>query len=63
MFDLAFVTPKSTKAKNRFCNLMDKNGECFVEQFKGNRAFLRSHNGRNFFWVDVQNDPHWAVDF
>jgi hypothetical protein len=63
MFDLAFVTPKSNKARNRFANLMDKNPECIVEQVVNNRVFLRSHNGRNFFWVNIQNDTDWAVDF
>ena len=62
MNDTAFVTPRSTKAKNRFANLMDKNGECFVEQNKENRVFLRSANGRNFFWVNIQNDPNWDVE-
>jgi len=63
MFDTAFVTPKSKKAKNRFANLMDSNPECIVEQSKDNRFFLRSTNGRNFFWVSIQNDPDWDVDF
>jgi hypothetical protein len=26
-------------------------------------VFLRSHNGKNFFWVAVKNDPDWSVDF
>jgi hypothetical protein len=63
MFDLAFVTPKSNKARNRFANLMDKNPECIVEQVVNNRVFLRSHNGRNFFWVSINNDTDWSVDF
>jgi hypothetical protein len=63
MFDLAFVTPKSKKAKNRFANLMDSNPECVVEQNKGNRFFLRSTNGKNFFWVSINNDTDWSVDF
>jgi hypothetical protein len=58
---LAFVTPKSNKAKNRFSNLMEKNPECIVEQIKDNRAFLRSKNGKNFFWVDINNNAHWGV--
>ena len=61
MSDLAFVSPKSKKAKNRFANKMNSNPECIVEQIKDNRAFLRSHNGRNFFWVDINNDAHWGV--
>jgi hypothetical protein len=63
MFDLAFVTPKSNKAKNRFANLMESNPDCVIEQIKENRVFLRSANGKNFFWVNVQNDPNWSVEF
>jgi hypothetical protein len=63
MDDLAFVTPKSNKAKNRFANLMEGNPECLIEQFKGNRFFLRSINGKNFFWVSINNDADWAVEF
>lgn len=58
---LAFVTPKSNKAKNRFSNLMEKHPGCIIEQIVGNRVFLRSHNGKNFFWVDINNDAHWGV--
>lgn len=61
MFDTAFVTPKSKKAKNRFANLMEHNPECIVEQSKQNSVFLRSANGRNFFWVSIKNDPDWMV--
>lgn len=63
MFDLAFVTPKSKKAKNRFANLMNHNPECVVEQINGNRVFLRSINNRNFFWVSIINDNDWMIDF
>ncbi len=63
MLELAFVTPKSNKAKNRFANLMGSNPECIVEQIKGNRVFLRSTNGKNFFWVDIKNDAHWGLEF
>ena len=63
MLNLAFVTPKSKKAKNRFANLMDNNPDCVIEQIKENRVFLRSANGRNFFWVNIQNDPNWDVEF
>jgi len=63
MFDVAFVAPKSKKAKNRFSNLMGSNSECIVEQVKKDRLFLRSNNGRNFFWVSLHNEPDWSVDF
>ena len=61
--DLAFVTPKSKKARNRFCNLMESESECIVEQQKSNRVFLRSLNGKNFFWVSLINDKDWEVEF
>jgi predicted nucleic acid-binding Zn finger protein len=63
MFEIAFVHPKSKKAKNRFANLMNHESQCFVEQMKGNRVFLRSENGKNHFWVNVQNDSDWIVEF
>ena len=67
MNDTAFVTPKSKKAKNRFANLMGRNPECKVDQIKGNSVHLRSvhcsTHGPNFFWVDMNNDPHWNVEF
>ena len=61
--ELDVVTPKSNKARNSFANLMNNIPECIVEQINHNRVFLRSHNGRNFFWVDVKNDTHWGVEF
>jgi hypothetical protein len=63
MSEIAFVTPKSKKAFNRFHNLMEKESQCFIEQNKGNRVFLRSFNGRNFFWVNLQNDNDWGIEF
>jgi len=63
MMELAFVTPKSNKARNRFANMMGSNPECIVEQFKDNRAFLRSTNGKYFFWVSINNDTDWTVEF
>lgn len=58
----AFVTPKSKKAKNRFSNLMQSNPECIIEQNKGDRVFLRSLNGKNFFWVNLFNDSDWSIE-
>lgn len=60
--ETAFVTPKSNKAKNRFANLMESNPECIIEQNKGDRVFLRSFNGKYFFWVNLCNDEHWEVE-
>jgi len=58
----AFVAPKSSKAKNRFANLMDHNPECIVDKIEGNSVHLGSLNGRNFFWVTIPNDRHWNVE-
>jgi hypothetical protein len=63
MESTAFVTPKSKKAKNRFFNLMDEIDECIIEQNKGDRVFLTSINGKNHFWVNLNNDPDWSVEF
>ena len=60
--ETAFVTPKSKKARNRFCNLMNQESECIVEQHKENKVFLRSLNGKNFFWVNLFNDSDWEVE-
>jgi hypothetical protein len=60
---VAFVIPKSSKAKNRFANQMDQESECVIEQSLGTQLFLRSRNGRHFFWVSIHNDAHWEVDF
>lgn len=61
--ETAFVTPVSKKAKNRFANLMGANDECIVEQHKGDKVFLTSANGKNHFWVNINKDPDWIVEF
>ena len=56
------VVPKSKKAKNRLCNLMDNNDVCIVEQDKGDgMLFLASQNGKYFFWVNTQD--FWECDW
>jgi hypothetical protein len=55
------VQPISKKAKNRFANLMDSNETCIIEQHKNGMMFLTSRNGKNHFWVQVDNDPHWVL--
>ncbi len=56
------VKPISKKAKNRFANVMDSCEHCIVEQHKGDKVFLRSVNGRNFFWVNVHQDQDWELE-
>jgi len=60
---VASVKPLSSKAKNRFCNLMSRNPVCIVEQDHGDRLFLTSANRGNHFWVDRMGDPDWLVQF
>lgn len=59
----AFVTPKSKKAKNRFANLMDSIDEVIVEQDKISKVFVTSVNRKNHFWVNLNNDPDWDIEF
>lgn len=63
MLEIAFVTPKSKKAQKQFKKLMECESQCFVETVKENRAYLRSYNGKNVFWVNFTKDPDWEVDF
>jgi predicted nucleic acid-binding Zn finger protein len=56
------VKPISKKAKNRFVNQMESCEHCIVEQHKGDKVFLRSMNGRNFFWVNVNHDQDWLLE-
>ena len=55
------VKPKSSKAKNRFANLMDQLHSCRVEQRKDGRIFLASISGRYHFWVNESADDHWDI--
>lgn len=59
----AFVFPKSKKAKNRFANLMDNLDEVIIEQNKGDRVFVTSKNGKNHFWVNINHDKDWIIEF
>jgi predicted nucleic acid-binding Zn finger protein len=58
----AFVTPKSKKAQNRFCNLMNQNNECIVEQHRGDKVFLTSANGKYHFWANLNHDKDWNIE-
>lgn len=64
------VIPKSSKAKNRFANLMENNPVCSVEQDTGSELFLASENRKYFFWVSTRTgsnrfgskvDSHWEI--
>ena len=55
------VQPKSSKAKNRFSNMMDGLHSCKVQQEDDGRMFLESITGRYFFWISKFNDPNWTL--
>jgi hypothetical protein len=56
------VTPLSSKAKNRFINLMDSFHACKVEQEKDNLLFLVSLNRQYCFWVQKEGNEHWKIE-
>ena len=64
------VKPLSSKAKNRFANLMCGNPICVVEQDTGEELFLVSENRSYAFWVSTRTgtnrfgskvDGHWQI--
>jgi hypothetical protein len=64
------VKPLSSKAKNRFANLMCGNLICVVEQDTGGELFLVSENRSYAFWMSTRTgsnrfgskvDGHWEI--
>jgi hypothetical protein len=55
------VAPKSSKAKNRFVNVMDKLHAMEVEQETDSQLFVVSINRRYCFWLNKENDLHWNI--
>lgn len=64
------VKPLSSKAKNRFSNIMKGNPVCTVEQDTGFELFLVSENRNYAFWVSTREgssrfgskvDKNWEV--
>ncbi len=60
------VTPLSSKAKNRFINIMDSFHTCTVEQEKvidgSDHFFLVSMNRQYCFWVPKRGNEHWKIE-
>jgi hypothetical protein len=65
------VKPLSSKAKNRFANIMQNNPICTVEQDTGGELFLAAENRKYFFWVSLRTgsnrfgdktDKHWEIE-
>ena len=55
------VSPKSSKAKNRFVNQMDSLHAMEVEQENDTQFFVVSINRRYCFWLNKENDSHWTI--
>lgn len=55
------VKPKTSKAKNRFANMMDQLHSCKVEQEDNDKMFLASISGRYHFWMNKENDTNWEI--
>ena len=56
------VKPKTSKAKNRFANMMDSLHSCRIENRRDGQIFLASISGRYFFWINENNeDTHWEI--
>ena len=55
------VKPKTSKAKNRFFNLMNELHSCRVEQETEDKVFLASISGKYHFWMNKMNDDNWEV--
>lgn len=58
---LVNVIPKSSKAKNRFKNVMDSLHAMEVEQETDTELFVVSINRRYCFWMKKNGDPHWDI--
>lgn len=56
------VTPLSSKAKNRFVNIMESFHACRVEQEIDNKLFLVSLNGNYCFWIQKEGNEHWKIE-
>jgi hypothetical protein len=55
------VEPISSKAKNRFVNIMDSFHACYVEDEKDDLLFLASINKKYFMWLPRTGNEHWKI--
>ena len=59
--EFLYVKPKTSKAKNRFVNQMNKLHSCRVEKRQDGKVFLASISGKYFFWMNESSDDNWEV--
>jgi len=56
------VTPLSSKAKNRFVNIMQSFHSMEVEQETDDMLFLVSLNRQYCTWIPKSGNEHWKVE-
>jgi len=56
------VVPLTSKAKNRFINIMDSFHACEVEKESNDRLFLVSLNKQYCFWIQKGGNEHWRIE-
>jgi len=56
------VSPISSKAKNRFVNIMGSFHTCEVEQETDDKFFLVSLNKMYYFWIQKDGNEHWKIE-
>ena len=56
------VTPLSSKAKNRFINIMQSFHSCEIEQETQDMFFLVSINRQYCFWIQKNGNEHWKIE-
>jgi hypothetical protein len=55
------VTPLSSKAKNRFVNIMQSFHAMEIEQETDDKLFLVSINRLYSTWIPKNGNEHWSV--
>ena len=55
------IQPKSSKAKNRFANIMQSLHAMEIEQETDDKFFLASINRQYFMWVPKTGNEHWDI--
>lgn len=59
--EFLYVQPKSTQAKGKFTEMMDKLHSCVVQKRENGKIFLASISGRYWFWLSESGDDHWEI--
>ncbi len=59
--EMICVNPKSSRARVRFDEMMDKLHSCRVNKREHGKVYLESISGRYKFWMSEGCDDHWEV--